>query len=73
MQSTMLTNAKKGGGKREGQLATQKQDILFYNLTYNLIAPIAYCLHSLFYLILITIKFGHIPLKKKNIHSILLR
>ena len=58
-------NANKGGGKGEGQLATQKQDILFYNLTYNLIASIAYCLHSLFYLILITIKFDHIPLKKK--------
>ena len=59
-------NADKQGGKGNGQLATQKQDLLFYNnLTYNLIASIAYCLHSLFYLILITIKFDHIPLKKK--------
>ena len=49
LYSQMLT-------KREGPPATQKQDILFYNLTYNLIASIAYCLHSLFYLNLI-VKF----------------
>lgn len=55
-------NADKQGGKGEGQLATQKQDLLFYNLTDNLIASIAYSLHSLFYLI---VKFDHIPLKKK--------